>query len=278
MRKKLLSIIAATGIIALSACSGGSSEIVVETKAGDITKDEFYETLKDRYGEQVLQEVVLEKILADKYEVSEEEIEDKLDELREQLGDAIDLQYDKDELNRVAKFQVLQEKAVTKDVSVDEDEVKEFYDNIKPEIEARHILVEDEDEAKKLKKELDDGADFAKLAEENSIDPGSVNDGGNLGIFSKGTMVPEFEEVAFSLEKDEISEPTKTENGWHIIQVTNIVEKKPFDEMKNMLEHKVKLSKVSDEDVLKSFQNEIEDAKIKVKDKKLQDLFAQFGQ
>ena len=86
------------------------------------------------------------------------------------------------------------------------------------EVHARHILVETEDEAKAVKSELDKGADFAELAKKKSKDPGA-SDGGDLGFFTKDQMVPEFSEVAFKLEPGKISDPVKSQFGWHVIKV-----------------------------------------------------------
>jgi len=86
------------------------------------------------------------------------------------------------------------------------------------EVRARHILVETEDEAKAIKAELDKGADFTELAKNKSKDSGAA-DGGDLGFFTKEQMVPEFSAVAFALEPGKISDPVKSQFGWHIIKV-----------------------------------------------------------
>ena len=86
------------------------------------------------------------------------------------------------------------------------------------EVHARHILVETEDEAKAIKAELDKGADFTELAKNKSKDSGAA-DGGDLGFFTKEQMVPEFSAVAFALEPGKISDPVKSQFGWHIIKV-----------------------------------------------------------
>jgi peptidyl-prolyl cis-trans isomerase C len=86
------------------------------------------------------------------------------------------------------------------------------------EVHARHILVETEDEAKAAAAELKKGADFAELAKKKSKDPGA-SDGGDLGFFTKDQMVPEFSTVAFALEPGKISDPVKSQFGWHIIKV-----------------------------------------------------------
>ncbi|TCD13900.1 peptidylprolyl isomerase [Oricola cellulosilytica] len=87
------------------------------------------------------------------------------------------------------------------------------------EVRARHILVETEEEAKALIAELDGGADFEALAKEKSTGP-SGPAGGDLGYFTKGRMVPEFEEAAFALDAGAYTkEPVKTDFGWHVIKV-----------------------------------------------------------
>src|SRR5258705_13958083 len=86
------------------------------------------------------------------------------------------------------------------------------------EVHARHILVETEDEAKAVAEELKKGADFAELAKKKSKDPGASH-GGDLGFFTKDQMVPEFSTVAFALEPGKISDPVKSQFGWHIIKV-----------------------------------------------------------
>jgi len=111
------------------------------------------------------------------------------------------------------------------------------------EVHARHILVATEDEAKEIEAELKKGADFATLAKAKSKDPGAA-DGGDLGYFTKDQMVPEFSEVAFKLDKGQISDPVKTQFGWHIIQVEDKRTKPTptFDEVKAQIatyvEHK----------------------------------------
>ena len=107
-----------------------------------------------------------------------------------------------------------------------------------PEVRARHILVETEDEAKAVIAELKKGADFAELAKSKSKDPGSA-DGGDLGYFTKDQMVPEFSEVAFKLDKGALSDPVKSQFGWHVIKVEDKRERQPpeFDKVKDQLEN-----------------------------------------
>jgi peptidyl-prolyl cis-trans isomerase C len=105
------------------------------------------------------------------------------------------------------------------------------------EVHARHILVETEDEAKAVKAELDKGADFAELAKKKSKDPGA-SDGGDLGFFTKEQMVPEFSTVAFAMEPGKISDPVKSQFGWHIIKVEEKRSRKApeFEQVKAQIE------------------------------------------
>jgi peptidyl-prolyl cis-trans isomerase C len=105
------------------------------------------------------------------------------------------------------------------------------------EVHARHILVETEDQAKAVEEELKKGADFAELAKKKSKDPGA-SDGGDLGFFTKDQMVPEFSAVAFSLEPGKVSDPVKTQFGWHVIKVEEKRNRKApdFDQVKSQIE------------------------------------------
>jgi len=145
--------------------------------------------------------------------------------------------------NKLLMEQFLQADAKT---SVTEEAMRKVYDEAigqmksEPEVRARHILVESEDEAKAVLAELKKGADFAELAKAKSKDPGSA-DGGDLGYFTKDQMVPEFSEVAFKLDKGALSDPVKSQFGWHVIKVEDKRERKPpeFDKVKDQLEQYV---------------------------------------
>ncbi len=111
---------------------------------------------------------------------------------------------------------------VAKDAATD-TAIQKTYDDVakqqKPEeeVRARHILVESEPDAQAALKRVTGGEDFAKVANEMSKDPGSK--GGELGWFTKERMVPEFAEAAFKMQPGQISDPVKSQFGWHIIQL-----------------------------------------------------------
>ena len=87
-------------------------------------------------------------------------------------------------------------------------------------VKASHLLVKTEEEALKLKEEIAAGKDFATVAQEVSLCPSGQN-GGDLGYFTKGQMVKEFEDAAFSMEIGEVSNPIKTQFGYHLIYLTD---------------------------------------------------------
>ncbi len=125
-----------------------------------------------------------------------------------------------DEAIRQVYFSDYVKKAVT------DDAIKTVYDADlaahppQPEIRAAHILVKTEDEAKAIIDQLSKGADFAQLAKDKSIDTQSGKDGGELGWFSKDTMVKEFSDAAFAMQRGDISKtPVKSQFGWHIIKI-----------------------------------------------------------
>ena len=86
--------------------------------------------------------------------------------------------------------------------------------------EARHILVDSNEACEALKKQIEEGADFAELAKENSSCP-SGQSGGDLGTFGPGQMVKEFDEVVFSAEIGKVQGPVQTQFGYHLIEITS---------------------------------------------------------
>jgi len=127
----------------------------------------------------------------------------------------------------------------------DEDMVKYYEENkqkfMKPEqIQASHILVKTEEVGKEALDKLNSGEKFEEVAKEVSECP-SKDQGGNLGLFGRGQMVPEFEEVAFKLKIDEVSELVKTQFGFHIIKLTDKKDKviSSFEEIKQNIKYEL---------------------------------------
>ena len=121
-------------------------------------------------------------------------------------------------LQRMVLAQVMKAGVTDADVKARYDEVAKQLAGAE-QINVRHILLATENDAKKAIEELNNGGDFAKLAKEKSTGP-SASDGGSLGFFGKGQMVPAFEKAAFGLKKNAYTPiPVKTPFGWHVIKV-----------------------------------------------------------
>ncbi|PKR86682.1 peptidylprolyl isomerase [Heyndrickxia camelliae] len=278
MKKWVLSLTLAASMVGLAACgnSGSGSDVVVKTKAGNITQDELYTALKDKYGEQVLQQLIFEKVLSKKYKVSSKDVDKQVQEAKDQLGSQFESalqQYgykDEKDFRNTIKVGLLEQEAATKDVKVTDKELKDYYDkNVKPDIKARHILVKDLKTANEIEAKLKAGEKFEDLAKKYSKDTGSASKGGDLGWFGPGKMLPAFENAAYALKLNEISKPVKSDYGYHIIQLTGKKKKESFAKMKPEIEKEVKASKVDNSKIAKTMQSEIKDAKVKIQDKDL---------
>ena len=159
-------------------------------------------------------------------------------------------------------------------VEFNDEDLREYYEeNIErfvsnEERRSRHILIQIDEEVSEesalnlvttIKNRLSDGEDFASLAKEFSKDPGSAENGGDLGWAERGLFVPEFDDVLFSLEKDQVSEPVKTQFGYHIIQLNELKEgiQQTYDEIENDL--RFEYSRLLAEDQLFNIASQMDD-------------------
>jgi parvulin-like peptidyl-prolyl isomerase len=184
--------------------------------------------------------------------VSDKEVDQELAKLKEQVGDQarssgqdvsnqeayeqalkqnnITEEQLREDIRENLPVQEVQER-VTGEAEPSDEEIQNYYEKNKeaqfttPEQRCvRHILFnkDQKEKAEDVKQQLENGGDFAKLAKENSQDPGSAAQGGDLGCLGKGETVPEFEQAAFGAERGEIVGPVQTEFGYHILQVTDV--------------------------------------------------------
>ncbi|RLL45006.1 foldase [Oceanobacillus piezotolerans] len=283
MKKVAIALALSASVLTLTACNsdGADSEVVAETAAGDITKEEFYEELKSRNGEAVLEELVTVKVLEDNYEVSEEDVDNEVQYMKDMYGDQYDMliqqQFGGEEnFRNIIYISLLQEQAAAEGIEITDEELQEKYDRSLKEIDAQHILVADEETAKEVKQKLDDGGDFAELAKEYSTD-GTAQDGGNLGYFSTGDMVPEFEDAAYSMKVGEISDPVQTQYGYHIIKVNDIRDTEEevgeFEEVKDELRRELVAQQVDATKLQEKINSLIEEAEVDIKIDEYKDMF-----
>ena len=158
-----------------------------------------------------------------------------------------------DQLKESLKLQIITSAVqddMLKDVAVSDDEIQTYYDENKDSkysvgagATVAHILVADEDTAKSLKAKLDAGADFATLAKENSTDTGTKDKGGSLGFvaYNSTQLVPEFVAGFKDLKEGEVSQPVKSQYGYHIIKATGLkgAEVTPLDKVKDEIKSTV---------------------------------------
>lgn len=278
MKKTFLAFTLATSVFALSACNSGN-EVVVSSTYGDITKDQFYDEIKKLAGNALLEQVIIEQVLEENYDVTDKEVEKELKSVKAQYGDSFKTVLKQNGLTEETfkdniKFSLLQEKAKA-DVKVTDEEIKNYYEQAKYELKARHILVADEKTANEVITKLKKGEDFAKLAKEYSSD-GSAAQGGDLGWFTVGKMVPEFNDAAYALKLNTISEPVKTQFGYHIIEVTDKREVKDYgtlEEKKAEIRDAIKATKG---DINKKITELIKKADIEIKDEDLKDALDKY--
>ena len=163
-----------------------------------------------------LDRLVVKKLLlkeASKAKIEDDkEFQDRVKDIKEQL-----------------LIEALLKKKITADTQLSEDDLKKYYEEHKEdfkkdrEINTRHILLKTEEEAKQVQAKLQKGEDFTELAKKYSIDPNVKQSGGEIGFQPKGSLIPEFENAAYKLNKvGQVSGIVKTQFGYHIIRLEGI--------------------------------------------------------
>jgi foldase protein PrsA len=210
-----------------------------ENEYGDEIWDQEVQGMKvsNIAKEQTLDRLIQVRLIKDyveknsEIEIDEEELEGVLEELNTELAndEKRKTYYDENDISdefiyeQIKDGEYMQEfyAMIEKEIEADDAFLQERYENYVAKVDASHILVEDEATAKVVSEKLSAGEDFAEMAIEYSTDPGSAENGGDLGFFDRGKMVPVFEEVAFSAEVDSISDPVQSQFGYHIIRVND---------------------------------------------------------
>ncbi|KYO65500.1 foldase protein PrsA [Thermovenabulum gondwanense] len=238
LKKAAIIFIIATLIIGLIAgCSEKKSEAVAKVNGEVISKDELYDLMVKTIGEEALDYLISQKIIdleakKQNIAVTDEDINKELEKIYEAYGGETAFKqnlamggYSFEEYKKNLAMSIKTKKLIAPRISITEEEMKSYFNEHKDEfaqkeqVRARHILVDDEKLANEISAKLKNGQDFAELAKQYSKDTASKESGGDLGFFSRGDMVKEFEDAAFSLKVGEISSPVKTQYGYHIIKV-----------------------------------------------------------
>ncbi|ASS94411.1 MULTISPECIES: peptidylprolyl isomerase [Bacillaceae] len=260
------SILIIAGIMVFAMISS-TDKTMASIDGEKISKDELYDALVAGYGADTLDLLVTNKLVeleAEKagIKIKDEEIQKEIDTMVESYGDEKSLKEQleasgssMEALKKDIVVYLQTKKLVEPRITVTDDEISTYFEDNKEtfdqaeQVEASHILVEDEKTAKKVAKEIAEGGDFAKLAAEYSTDTQTADNGGSLGYFGKGDMVGEFEDVAFDLDINKVSDPVKSDYGYHIIKVTGKKEAKKanLEDSKDVIKETLLSEKLQEE-------------------------------
>ncbi len=250
MKKLLVLICVAVFAVGCAQKEGSKGPVLAKVDGTVITKEDFLnkinrvpEWARDRFQSEQGKKEFLDELVKEQL-IYKDAVKNGLDRDEE-------FKRDLEEFKKMTLIKIVLEKEVEKKAKLDPKEVKDFYDKntdkftIGTEIKAKHILVDSEDMAKNIVKKIRQGESFSKLAEQYSKDKATAKNGGDLGFFGRGRMVPEFEAVAFNLKIGEISGTVKTRFGYHIVQVTDRKEGRAgsFEEIKGALERQLMIEK-----------------------------------
>ncbi|MEM1503073.1 peptidylprolyl isomerase [Domibacillus sp. 8LH] len=261
----IIAAIAAAGFF--FATAGSSAETIAEVGGTKITKDDLYDSLVKMYGADAAESLIADKIVEkeatkEKVQVTDKEIQEELDATIESYGgeeaykSALESSgMTEADMKEEIKVYLETVKLLEPRIEITDEEIETYFNENKDtfatseQVEASHILVDDEATAKEVTAKLADGEDFAALAKEYSTDTTSAENGGELGYFGTGEMTEEFEKAAFAMEIGEISEPVKTDYGYHIIKVTGKKEAKAanLEDSKEEIKETLKQEKMSSE-------------------------------
>ena len=243
-----------------------------------------YQTLRNQIVQFLVQREQFEQEASDLgVEVTDKQVTTRLDQIKKQYFGGDQKKYEKQlkeqglterQVRNDLRAQIISEKLfdqVTRDVKVTDADIQKYYDENKAQYsqpesrEVRHILVKTKAKADDLYRQLQNGADFAALAKANSEDTGSKANGGKLTI-SKGQTVAPFDKKAFELKKNEISQPVKTEFGFHIIQAlgdTKSASVTPLKDVKESIRQQLQQTKKNEtmtkwvEDLKKDYEDKV---------------------
>lgn len=279
-------VIGAGGTYAATS-GGGTSDnsAVVSFEGGEITRGEIADMSYDRMVPQLAFQETMNELLEKEYgdKVEQEKVDEEFSKTEEQFNSKEEFEQaiqqagmsDTDEFKEALRGQMLVDAAKSELVDVTDEEIEAQFANENVEVQASHILVETEEEAQAIIKELNDGADFADVAKEKSTDTGSGEKGGDLGYFSAGAMVPEFEEYAFQEDVvGKVSEPVQSQFGFHVIKVVDRKEKDlKLEDEKDRIREELATEKAASVDANKIYAELIEKYNVDVKDAKASTQF-----
>ena len=253
MAKKFLAALIFIVLFSSFACGAENNKVLARVGSHDITESEVLEFIKPfgqqaamLYGSEQGKKMIIDDVISMRLYA--------LDALDAKLDQTPEFQQNLENIKRTMLAQAAMREAI-KDLAITDEEAKKYYDEnpklfTQPErVRASHILVSGDENLAKVQAELKAGKSFDVVAKEFSTDPGSAANGGDLGEFPKGVMVPEFEKAAFELkEPGDVSEPVKSKFGWHIIKLGGHIPESvtPFEQVKANIVEELKNQKTQE--------------------------------
>lgn len=280
IKKSILGLTLAATLM-LTACGNSQDEVIVTTTLGDITKAEFYEQIKELAGTSLLEQVVIDKVLNEKYKVTDEEIDEQLSSYQEMYGDSFESAlasngYTEETFKDTVRFQLLQQKAM-EDVDITDEEISSYYEQGKYELHTRHIVASTEEEAQQLVELIAEGSDFETVAKENSQDSATAENGGDLDWLTVANMDTAFANAAYALEAGEVSEIVETVSGFEIIKLVEkreVADYSSLEDQKDAIKMAITEQKVAETDWSTIEAKLLKEMNVEIKDQKLQAAFS----
>ena len=308
MKNKILMSVGITlgAVVLLTGCGSAKlkdgSEMAFKVNGKKVSSEKVYKLLKEKYAKNIMADEI-DKIIFDTIYKDDEDIksqvEEQLEYYKTQYGDSWETTLksagyeDESVFEDELRLSFQRNKAVKDYIkeNVTENEINSYYkDEYAGSISAKHILIstsngrseeEAEKEAKEIIKRLDKGEDFSEIAKEKSDDPGSKDNGGDLGYFGKGEMVKEFEDAAYALNVDEYTkEPVKTSYGYHIILKTGQKDKAELKDVKDTIIDKIVEKKINEDKLIAvtALENIRKDYGLKINDSILKREYKEYIQ
>lgn len=277
-------------LFTLTACSGGKS--VATMKGGKITQEEFYDKLKDNGGKKVLQQMIITKVLDNKYgkDVPDKKVTAEFNKTKKQYGQNFAAALDQSGLTEDSyrdsiKFGLLVTAATKAHAKVTNADLKEEWKSYHPQVDASIIRLTKKEDADNVLKQLKDGGDFAKIAKEKSTDGNTKKDGGKIKFDSTSQEVPTaVQTAAYKLKDGQLSDVITVADSYtgsetyYIVKMNKNKDKgNDLTPYKKTLKKIVMDKKVADQTTqFETIRKELKEADVKISDDKLKDALSTF--
>ncbi|MGG5316918.1 peptidylprolyl isomerase [Enterococcus sp. AZ072] len=294
MKKKI--VLATAGLLSvlvLGACSSSNSQEIATMKGGKLTVEDFYnEAKKEQTNQQLVRNMIIYDVFENAYgdKVTDKQIDKEYNKQAKQLGDSFESQlqsagYTKSSYKEYLKQSLAFQEGIKSHIKLTDADKKAAWESFHPEVEARVILASSEDDANEIKKQLDDGGDFAKIAKEKSQDTATKEDGGKIKFDSQSDTVPsEVKEAAFALKDGEVSavvsamDASTYQTAYYIVKMEkNTPKGNDMSKYEKEVNEIAENTKMADQTFTSEvIGEELKKANVKIKDEAFDNILADF--